>query len=89
MRKSTRALRAGIAGLVSVPLAYWLLCEAVVIFEMWSTSTSSRGELENDLGLGLLLFLVVLPGTLVCSVGVSFAVWRWLGKRGGSHAASA
>ena len=68
-----RIIGAGILALVAGALAfvasaaalYWVLSEAVVLFEVWHTGAASRAELGRDLGLGILAFAVVLPGTLV------------------------
>lgn len=89
MRDGKNILLASITTLISAPIAYWVLGEAVVYYEMWATEAGSRAELVNDFGLGILGFFVVLPGTLVCAVFVAWTTLRRLRKKGDSNAASA
>lgn len=81
-----RALFSTISGIISIPIFYYGLCEAVVYYEMFSTGTSSRAQLGENLGLGVLLFLVVLPGTLTGAIGIWVVTWFQLRKRKDSHA---
>ena len=86
MRILKRALFSTIAAIISIPIIYYGLCEAVVYYEMFSTGTSSRAQLGEDLGLGILLFLVVPPGTLIGAIGIWVMTWFQLRKRKDSHA---
>ncbi|WP_164490363.1 hypothetical protein [Pseudomonas syringae] len=47
-----RAAITTLAFLIALPSIYWLLGEAVVMFEMASTGAKSRAELADDFGLG-------------------------------------
>ena len=81
MRSIGRAVLSLLAFLVAAPAFYWLLGEAAVHYEMWSTNTSVRADLEDDFGLGLLGAFVVLPMTALCSFAAAMLVWvksrRW------------
>jgi len=88
MRKTKQILFSIAAGLASAPLAYWVLGELIVRYEMMATDMTHRSELATDLGFGLLLFLVVLPATLICVATVSWVVWRWLNSKGLSSASA-
>jgi hypothetical protein len=59
----------------------WALGEGVVHYEMWSTGTPLRADLANDFGLGVLFFLVVLPGSLIAASAAAWLVWRKLDTR--------
>lgn len=62
--------------LISGFLLYnYLLTEAAVWFQLWSTGASHRSELADDLGFGLLGFLVVLPLSILLSLATSLLVW--------------
>lgn len=78
MPPGKRALLASLAAVLSAPVIAWMAAEGVVYYEMFVTETKSRSELGEDLGLGILLFMVVPPVTLAGLVAVWFAVWRWL-----------
>lgn len=80
MHKSKRVLITLLAVLVSIPTVSWLLSEIVVYYEWFSTGASSRAELGDDFGLGILLFLIVPPGTFIGVVFIGLAVWRRTGK---------
>lgn len=80
MPRQKRLLISSLAVIASIPAIAWLLSELVVYFEWFSTGASSRAELGDDLGLGILLFLVVPPGTLIGAVLVGLAVWSRTGK---------
>lgn len=69
---------ATITGLGSLPLIYWLLCEAVVYYEMQATNAGTRAELQDDFGFGLLLFMIVLPGTAIGALTVFGLTWYFL-----------
>jgi len=88
MRKSTQLLLSAAAGSASAPAIYWLLSEAVVVYEVWATSTATRSELANDMGLGILLLIIVLPGTLIGGALCSWLAWCLL-RRGGLSRAPA
>jgi hypothetical protein len=55
---------------------YWILSEAVVYFETWSTNAASRAELADDFGLGLLGILVVVPGSIIGATLMGWIAWR-------------
>lgn len=75
MHKGLRVLLASTAALVSLPAFAWLAAELAAYYEMFSTSMSSRAELGDDLGFGILLFMVVPPFTLAGSAFVWWFVW--------------
>lgn len=85
MRKSKRALGALFAAVTVAPLAHWLIGELVVLYEMWATNAQSRQELGDDLGLGVLWGIVVLPGTALFSVSATWIAWRMLLPNSGSR----
>lgn len=64
MHKALRAFLATIVALVSVPAYAWLAAELAAYYEMFSTGMKSRAELGDDLGFGILLFMVVPLFTL-------------------------
>lgn len=80
MHKALRAFLATIAALVSVPAFAWLAAELAAYYEMFSTGMSSRVELGDDLGFGILLFMVVPPFTLAGAVLVGWLVWFRTGR---------
>ena len=70
-----------LAFLIALPSAYWLLGEAVVMFEMASTGAKSRAELADDFGLGLLVLFVVMPGDVIGAFITAALVWRIMRPR--------
>ncbi|WP_419570674.1 hypothetical protein [Rheinheimera sp.] len=71
-------LRLGLSLLVligSFMLYDYLLTEAAVLYQLWATGTSQRAELADDLGFGLLGFLVVLPLSALLALVTSLLVW--------------
>lgn len=82
MHKSKRVLITLLAVLVSIPAVSWLLSEMLVYYEWFSTAASSRAELGDDFGLGILLFLIVPLGTFIGVVFIGRAVWRHTNLRG-------
>lgn len=71
-----------IIGTMISAIVFWnALAEAVVLYEMWATGASTRAELADDMGLGILLFLVVPPGTIILSSIMALGIWRHLNKR--------
>ncbi len=66
--------------LLSFIIGFFVLLEVfselAILFEMWSTGAQHRSELADDFGLGILLMLVALPLTLLCSLVVAFITWR-------------
>lgn len=80
MHKSLRALLATTAALVTLPAFAWLAAELAAHYEMFSTGMNSRAELGDDLGFGILLFMVVPPFTLVGGVFVWWLVWSRTGR---------
>jgi hypothetical protein len=81
VNKSQRILYSWLAAILSLPLIVWLLSEVVVFYEMLTTGASSRRELGDDLGLGILLFMVVPIGTIIGAIGVWIAVWIHTGRK--------
>ncbi len=59
MHKGLRVLLASTASLVSVPAFAWLAAELAAYYEIFSTGMNSRAVLGEDLGFGILLFMVV------------------------------
>ena len=80
MHKGLRALLASIAALVSVPCIAWLAGELAAQYEMWSTNMSTRAELADDLGFGILLFMVVTPAVIIGAAYVWWFVWSRTGR---------
>jgi len=80
MHKERRILITLLAVIVSIPAIVWLLSEFVVYYEMVSTGANSRAELGDDLGLGILGFMIIPPGTLIGAYLVGLAVWFRTGK---------
>ena len=76
MTIAKRVLISAIAIAVFVPTIWWLLGELVIYYEWFATGANSRAELGNDLGLGILLFMVVPAGTLIATI--LFAYWIWI-----------
>jgi len=66
---------------IAVATLHWILGEATVHFEMWSTGATSRADLANDFGLGLLGLFIVLPGSLIGAGVAAWWVWRKLSLR--------
>ena len=61
--------------------ANYLLGEAVVYYEMWSTGTTVRADLSEDYGLGMLGLLVVFPTSVVVALVSGWLTWRILTRR--------
>lgn len=80
MHKGLRVLLASTAAIASVPVFAWLVAELAGYYEMFSTGMKSRTELGNDLGFGILLFMVVPPVTLLGSLFVWWFVWSRTGR---------
>lgn len=80
MHKGQRAFLASTAALVSLPAFAWLAAELAAFNEMFSTGMSSRAELGDDLGFGILLFMVVPPFTLAGVASVWWLVWSHTGR---------
>lgn len=59
----------------------WLLGEASVRYELWSTSALSRSELPDDFGLGILGMLAVQPLSVIGGAFTAVLVWRSLTAR--------
>jgi hypothetical protein len=81
MHKGLRVLLASTAAFVSLPAFAWLTAVLAAYYEMFSTGMNSRAELGDDLGFGILLFMVVPPFTLA---GVSFVWWLVWSRTGQS-----
>ncbi len=79
MHKGLRVLLASTASLVSVPAFAWLAAELAAYYEIFSTGMNSRAVLGEDLGFGILLFMVVPPVTLFGSIFIWWFVWRRTG----------
>lgn len=80
MHKGVRVLLASTAALVSLPVFAWLAAEFAAYYEMFSAGMDSRAELADDLGFGILLFMVVPPLTLAGTVSVWWLVWSRTGR---------
>ena len=72
----TRSLRGLLAGVASLPVFWWLLSELAMLYEMSLVPGSSRADLGDDFGLGILLFFVVTPLSLLASVILGIVVLR-------------
>lgn len=75
MHKGLRVFLASTAALISLPAFAWLAVELAAYYEMLSTGMSSRAELGEDLGFGILLFMVVPPLALAGAAFVWGLVW--------------
>lgn len=62
-------------GVVIAAIADFVLGEFAVIYEMQATGATDRAELSDDMGLGMLGLLIVLP--CACSIG-GLATWLFL-----------
>ncbi len=71
-----RALRGLLAGAASLPVFWWLFSELAMLYEMSLVPGSSRADLGDDFGLGLLLFFVVTPLSLLASALFGRLVFR-------------
>lgn len=80
MHKGLRVLLASTAALVSLPAFAWLVAEIAAYYEMFSTGMNSRAELGDDLGFGILLFMVMPPFTLAGAAFVWLLVWSRTGR---------
>lgn len=80
MNKGVRVLLASTAALLSLPAFSWLAAELAAHYEMFSTGMNSRAELADDLGFGILLFMVVQPLTLTGTIFVWWLVWSRTGR---------
>ena len=61
---------------VVAAIAYQLLGEGAVYYEMHSTGATSRAELGDDFGLGLLGLFIVVPGSILIGIICSWITWR-------------
>jgi len=52
-----------------------------VMFEMANTGATSRAELADDFGLGILGIMVVLPATIIGAVITASVVWWKMSPR--------
>ena len=59
---------------------YWILGELAVYYEMWATGASSRMELVNDFGIGLIGLFVVVPASTLGALIAAIVVWRKLSE---------
>ena len=73
---TARSLRGLLAGAASLPVFWWLFSELAVLYEMSLVPGSSRADLGDDFGLGILLVFVVTPLSLVASVVLGILVFR-------------
>lgn len=69
-------------------IAYQLLDEAAVYYEMHSTGANSRAELADDFGLGVLGMLIVVPGSGIIGIICSWVIWRKFKIKGGAEGES-
>ncbi|PBP77565.1 hypothetical protein CCL19_00690 [Pseudomonas syringae] len=77
-----RAAITTLAFLIALPSFYWLLSEAVVMFEMASTGAKSRSELADDFGLGIIGLFIVAPATVIGAVITASFFWWKMRTRG-------
>ena len=75
--------------LISIPLFYWILGEAIVQYEISVTDANSRLELGDDMGLAVLWGFVVLPGTLILAAVSTWVAWRWSRNAGSGNGSNA
>ncbi len=54
----------------------WAFSELAVHYEIWATGASSRAQLADDFGLGLLIVGVAWPAAALGSVVVGVLAWR-------------
>jgi hypothetical protein len=80
MHKGLRVPLAVAAALISLPAFTWLAEELAAYYEMFSTGMNSRAELGDDMGFGILLFMVVPPFTLAGAASVFWLVWSRTGR---------
>lgn len=85
MYKGKRFFLATISAIVSLPAFAWLASELAAYYEMVSTGMSSRAQLGDDLGFGILLFIVVPPFSLTGAAFVWWVVWFRTGPKKGKQ----
>lgn len=61
---------------MTTAIAYQLLGETAVYYEMHSTGATSRADLADDFGLGLLGILFVVPGSVLIGIAGSWFTWK-------------
>jgi hypothetical protein len=64
MQVLKRTVASACAVLVATVLGRWLLTEALVAYEVWSTSVSARVDLSEDFGMGMVGLLIIDPVAL-------------------------
>jgi hypothetical protein len=69
---------------IATAIAYQLLSEAAVYYEMHSTGATSRAELADDFGLGLLGLFFVVPGSILIGIVSSWFTWMSFKTKKGS-----
>ena len=67
--------------LITLLIANYVLGEAAVCYEMWATGTTTRAELSEDYGLGMLGLLVVLPASVLVAIASGWLTWSKLSRR--------
>lgn len=67
--------------LIALPSFEWLFSEAAVMFEIANTGATSRAELADDFGLGIIGIMVVLPATIIGAVITASVVWWKMSPR--------
>jgi hypothetical protein len=65
-------------------VAYYLLGESAVYYEMWATGAATRVELADDFGLGILDFFIVLPASALIAFVTAWLTWRKVTRSGRS-----
>jgi hypothetical protein len=80
-----RALLAITSFASATVVLYWLLSEAAVRYELWSTGALSRSELADDFGLGILGIGFVVPASVIGGLLVALGVWRWKARGNGGR----
>jgi hypothetical protein len=81
MHKGMRLLLATTAALISAPVFAWLAAELATLYYTLSTGVYTQAELGDDLGFGVLLFMVIPPITLIGSLFVWCFVWSRSGPK--------
>lgn len=81
MKQVSKQLLATLAITTFSAILIWNgLAEAVLYYEMYATGATSRAELADDFGLGLLTLMVVPPATFVLTVIIAIVAWQIIKK---------
>ena len=78
--------------IAALPLSFialgWAFSEVAVHYEIWATGASSRAQLADDFGLGLLIVGVAWPAAALGSVVVTALAWRGFFRYRQAHKSS-